>query len=478
MIKTLHFLIFISCIFYHSRVMSQQFSIADWKDNKKAAVNITFDDGCGQQFSSAGNPAAWGAWNTRGAWGMLDSLKIKGTFYVITDIASSCNGFDWRTVASQVDLAGHEIGGHTIHHPHLSTLDSLTLEKELKGSRDTINKYLTRQKCQTMAYPYGDGGIYRPGLTNAADSAQNKKEAFVRRITRKYYISGRAAGVGPENYDTYQTAVSNPYFPEFDYQVESMPIYDTTKITEFTSAIDNAMNNSGWFIPFYHLFNQTDPDRLTITTAGFRQQMLSINTRRNNLWIAPYVETVKYFQEKRAASLVIKTNDFNSVVLGLTDTLLNAVYYDSLTIVVKNCTWINSIQSVKQSNRNIPFIMHGTTLQFNAVPDAGDITILKSTATLAAKNYKASQALSSVNIYPNPSGGASAVSYKLIESSDINLTLYNASGMMIKGIVNETQNAGDYTMPISVEGLQPGIYFCRFSCDGYSEVKKLIVSGN
>ncbi|MFL5728564.1 MAG: polysaccharide deacetylase family protein, partial [Cytophagaceae bacterium] len=245
MTKSLRSLIFLFCFFYCIAANSQQFSIADWRDNKKAAVNITFDDGCGQQFSSAGNPAAWGAWNPHGAWGLLDSLKMRGTFYVITDIPSSCNSFDWRTVASQVDLAGHEVAGHTVHHPYLTTLDSASLDYELKGSRDSINKYVTRQKCLTMAYPYGDGGLYRPTCNNAQDSLKNKQEKFVRKITRMYYISGRAAGVGPANYDTYQTANNKTYFPEYDYQVESMPIYDTTKITEFTSAIDNAIQNSG-----------------------------------------------------------------------------------------------------------------------------------------------------------------------------------------------------------------------------------------
>jgi peptidoglycan/xylan/chitin deacetylase (PgdA/CDA1 family) len=478
MIKFLSSLIFVSCILCYSDVMSQQFSLADWKDNKKAAVNITFDDGCGQQFSSAGNPAAWGAWNTKGARGMLDSLKMRGTFYIIMDINSSCNGFDWRTVAPQMDLAGHEMAGHTVTHPHLSTLDSATLDYELRVSRDTLNKYLTRQKCQTMAYPYGDGARYRPGIVSAADSLQNKKEAFVRKTAKKYYLSGRAAGVSPCNYDTYQTPINNPYFPEFDFQVESMPVYDTTKISEFTNAIDNAIINSGWFIPFYHLYNQADADELTITTAGFRQQLLAIHSRRSDLWIAPYVETIKYFQEKRAASLVTISDDNNSAVLGLTDTLPNAVYFDSLTIVVKNCTWINSVSSVMQSNMNIPFVINGTTLQFNAVPDAGNITIWKSATTLVRKNNNAAITLSSVDIYPNPAGKESSVSYKLIESSDINLSLYNANGMMIKTLISETQAPGEYSMALSMEGLKPGVYFCRFICDGYNEVRKLMVTGN
>ena len=55
---------------------SQKTEITKWKDNKKAAISLTFDDGSPNQFSVA--------------LPMLNKLKIPATFFVITgDIGGS-----------------------------------------------------------------------------------------------------------------------------------------------------------------------------------------------------------------------------------------------------------------------------------------------------------------------------------------------------------------------------------------------------
>jgi peptidoglycan/xylan/chitin deacetylase (PgdA/CDA1 family) len=51
--------------------------------------------------------------------------------------------------------AGWEVGSHTRSHPRLTWLDDAGLHDELRRSRETCERRLSRP-CLTLAYPYGD----------------------------------------------------------------------------------------------------------------------------------------------------------------------------------------------------------------------------------------------------------------------------------------------------------------------------------
>src|SRR6185437_6917260 len=57
---------------------SPSVSIANWQGNKKAGLCITLDDGCINQFK-LGQP-------------IMDSLNLNGTFYIIANLPSNCDG--------------------------------------------------------------------------------------------------------------------------------------------------------------------------------------------------------------------------------------------------------------------------------------------------------------------------------------------------------------------------------------------------
>jgi peptidoglycan/xylan/chitin deacetylase (PgdA/CDA1 family) len=70
---------------------------------------------------------------------------------------------DWNVLekssrlAAQVRLlaaAGWEIGSHSLTHPDLTTLDAAALEREVAGSRRTLEKALA-VKIESFCYPAG-----------------------------------------------------------------------------------------------------------------------------------------------------------------------------------------------------------------------------------------------------------------------------------------------------------------------------------
>jgi peptidoglycan/xylan/chitin deacetylase (PgdA/CDA1 family) len=79
---------------------------------------------------------------------------------------------DWDE-ARELESIGWEIGAHTCSHPHLTTCDDETLERELVESKRICEERLG-SPCPSIAYPYGDvdarvmTAVHEAGYTTAA----------------------------------------------------------------------------------------------------------------------------------------------------------------------------------------------------------------------------------------------------------------------------------------------------------------------
>jgi peptidoglycan/xylan/chitin deacetylase (PgdA/CDA1 family) len=109
----------------------------------KAMVSITFDDAWKTQYTQA--------------LPLLTKYNMKGTFYVTTQYFNTTKYTGFMTRANVKDLyaKGHEIGGHTVSHPHLTKVSSTTLTAELKNSKATLDT-LIGKPITGIAYPFGE----------------------------------------------------------------------------------------------------------------------------------------------------------------------------------------------------------------------------------------------------------------------------------------------------------------------------------
>ena len=84
---------------------------------------------------------------------LLDTYGIKGTFYVCPKKQHGKN------VLEESDIAHlskhHEIGAHTMSHPHLSQISLHDAQKEITKSKEWVEK-ITQKECAMFCYPYGD----------------------------------------------------------------------------------------------------------------------------------------------------------------------------------------------------------------------------------------------------------------------------------------------------------------------------------
>jgi len=83
--------------------------------------------------------------------GLLERYRIKGTFFVITKYVDHM-----ISVNDLISLSEKfEVGSHTISHPSLPGLDQSLLWKEIRGSKENLEKILGHD-IDSFAYPYGN----------------------------------------------------------------------------------------------------------------------------------------------------------------------------------------------------------------------------------------------------------------------------------------------------------------------------------
>jgi len=78
-------------------------------------------------------------------------------------------------------------------------------------------------------------------------------------------------------------------------------------------------------------------------------------------------------------------------------------------------------------------------------------------------------------IFPNPVTSNATISYRLEESTDVTIVIYDLCGRMVTTLVNESQMAGRYSVKWSIGELYSGIYFYRITTRNGSITRKCIV---
>lgn len=173
---------------------------------------------------------------------ILESVGIKATFYITTEpILGGWSDFMTPAQVKDISQKDHEIGDHTITHPHLIELSQTQINKEIIDSKNYLET-LTGKSVTTMAYPYGEFNSIVQNLVKSAG-----------------YLTAR--GVDEENLNT---ATTNRY------NLQSSCILKSTPFETIKKAIDNAKANKQWYILCIHEV-KTVGDEYSITLAQFQE---------------------------------------------------------------------------------------------------------------------------------------------------------------------------------------------------------------
>lgn len=181
-------------------------------------VSLTFDDGLAAQ-APAGET--------------LRSRGLRGTFYVV-DQWIGAPGYLSRSDLTTLAAAGHEIGGHTVTHPELPTVDPGEARRQVCNDRARLEAWGFRPV--SFAYPYAsaDAGVEQIvaacGYTTARGLGDVRSGSDCRTCVR-------AESVQP----------ADPMYLKAPVQVDS-----TWTLARMKAQVTQARTAGGWVILTFH----------------------------------------------------------------------------------------------------------------------------------------------------------------------------------------------------------------------------------
>ena len=208
-------------------------------------VTLTFDDANADQVAAAS---------------YINGLGMKGTFFTPSGYIGSPN---YLTVAQvqALQAAGNEIGGHTVTHPDLTTLDTAEATRQI--CNDRVNLTNMGLNIENFAYPFA--------ATNAA------VETIVKNCG---YNSARGLGDTRSKVPGSETFPYAATLPPADPYDTAAPdeVDNTWTLADLQALVTNASANGGGWLQytFHHIGTGIDPgsgvaDPLTVSTALFQE---------------------------------------------------------------------------------------------------------------------------------------------------------------------------------------------------------------
>lgn len=301
-------------------------SIAKFKGNHDAAYSITMDDGSANQAKLAAP--------------ILEKYHFRATFFVIagltTDQPDATNAAhlpsDWCGVGWQQWRAlaekGHEIGSHTMTHPHLDAVkDPAALRREIVHSADEIQAKMGRRPI-SFAFPF---------------SATNEQSL---NIARKAYLAVRGHGL------VYLTAGR---LGRYNAYIDGL-----IKDGEAGVGILHGLDGVGW-----------EP----IKSEVFKAHVEYLARNQDKLWVDTMGNVELYCRQRDSAKIAVTGSTHDSVTFSLDCHLDSHQPLVPLTAVV--CTTAGAVQNVTahRGQQQLPCAVQGNNILVDGVPGGGPITV-------------------------------------------------------------------------------------------------------
>ncbi len=77
--------------------------------------------------------------------------------------------------------------------------------------------------------------------------------------------------------------------------------------------------------------------------------------------------------------------------------------------------------------------------------------------------------------YPNPFKEKTKIKYCVAFSTQVNISVFDTKGHLVKNLIDEVQDAGTYEIEFNAASLSSGVYFYKISSGNFTAVKKMLL---
>ncbi|MEO0083815.1 MAG: T9SS type A sorting domain-containing protein, partial [candidate division WOR-3 bacterium] len=135
-------------------------------------------------------------------------------------------------------------------------------------------------------------------------------------------------------------------------------------------------------------------------------------------------------------------------------------------------SYLWTVPNVNSDSCKIKIIAYGPGWQYDESDGVFSIT---STDI----NEIASQPLAmtlGLKVYPNPAKSLFVIRYSLPVEGKVTIQLYNISGRLIKTLVDEYKQPGNYKLTLNSKTLSAGVYFLSLRAENKRFIEKFVIS--
>jgi peptidoglycan/xylan/chitin deacetylase (PgdA/CDA1 family) len=320
-----------------------------WRGGAKGAFSLSFDDGMISQVQHAVP--------------ILDQHQFKATFFPITSaLAEKGKEPDWYFGTWEAFLAlgqaGHELGSHTVNHPHLAQMlagsprDANTIENELWNAALTLEQK-TGKPVRSFAYPFGE------------------YDDRVLRAVGQLHLVGRGVS-GLANTSSANLLAMDA--SSFSYGPGRTLESDLAQVDQWKAKVQAQVIDRGawgmWYahdvLPFAQAVARKDSWHPVSSEAFARLcDFLSAAQQKGDLWVAPMGVIVQYHNSALALKAGVLEATDRRLGIQLADGLPNDLYSEALDLEIKVPTdW----KFVNYDGERIA--VQGGLVRLSALPDA------------------------------------------------------------------------------------------------------------
>ncbi len=77
--------------------------------------------------------------------------------------------------------------------------------------------------------------------------------------------------------------------------------------------------------------------------------------------------------------------------------------------------------------------------------------------------------------YPNPFNPVTKIKFQINRSGITRLNVFDSKGNLVRNLLNERKNTGEYTVNFNGENLSSGVYFYKLEVNGLSDTKRMVM---
>lgn len=309
------------------------YQVATWADFKTCAITYTFDDGCANQFTKA--------------IPIFDQFGYKLTMFTVIDWVK--NWEDLQKAANN----GHEVASHSVTHTNFRQLSVAKQKEELASSVKVIDSKISSEKCLTMATPY---------CAQGSDS-----------LAATYFVAVRGcAGFieskTPKNIMNVSSIICGTQGP-------------VKKVADYKAKADEAADKNGWLVYLLHGIDD-DGGYSPVPSDTLKASLEYLKANNSKFWVSTFGNQAKYMRERDCVSVKETSVSRKTIKLSVGDTLNNKEWYNyplSFRRVLPE-GWKSA--KVAQNGKIVSSLTVEVNsvkyIQFNAVPDAGEVVLKKS----------------------------------------------------------------------------------------------------